>query len=71
MTGQPWVQHLSMAAQDGQIDWQVSVTDDAAAEDLLLRLILEDRNLKVKHFGRKTYNLEDVFLEMIGKENSK
>jgi len=71
VTGQPWVQHLSMAAQDGQIDWQVSVTDDAAAEDLLLRLILEDRNLKVKHFGRKTYNLEDVFLEMIGKENSK
>ena len=71
VTGQPWVQHLSMAAQDGQIDWQVSVTDDAAAEDLLLRLILEDRNLKVKHFGRKTYNLEEVFLEMIGKENSK
>jgi ABC-2 type transport system ATP-binding protein len=69
--GQPWVQHLSTAAQDGQIDWQVSVTDDAAAEDLLLRLILEDRNLKVKHFGRKTYNLEEVFMDMIGKENSK
>jgi ABC-2 type transport system ATP-binding protein len=71
VTSQPWVQHLSMAAQDGQSDWQVSVTDDAAAEDLLLRMILEDRTLKVKHFGRKTYNLEDVFLEMIGKENSK
>lgn len=71
VTGQPWVQHLSMAAEDGQIDWQVSVTDDAAAEDLLLRLILEDRSLKVKHFGRKTYNLEEVFMEMIGKENSK
>jgi len=68
---QPWVQNVSMAANDGQIDWQVSVTDDAAAEDLLLRLILEDRSLKVKHFGRKTYNLEDIFMEMIGKENSK
>jgi len=71
VTGQPWVQHLSMVAEEGQIDWQVSVTDDAAAEDMLLRLILEDRSLKVKHFGRKTYNLEEVFLEMIGKENSK
>jgi ABC-2 type transport system ATP-binding protein len=71
VTGQPWVQNVSMAANDGQIDWQVSVTDDAAAEDLLLRLILEDRSLKVKHFGRKTYNLEDIFMEMIGKENSK
>jgi len=71
VTAQPWVQHLSVAAEDGQIDWQVSVSDDAAAEDLLLRLILEDRSLKVKHFGRKTYNLEEVFLELVGKENSK
>ncbi len=69
--GQSWVQHLSTAADDGLIHWQVRVTDEAAAEDLLLRLILEDRSLKVKHFGRKTYNLEEVFLEMVGKENSK
>jgi hypothetical protein len=47
------------------------VSDEAAAEDLLLRLTLEDRSLKVKHFGRKTYNLEEVFLELVGKENSK
>jgi hypothetical protein len=25
----------------------------------------------VKTFGRKTYNLEEVFLELVGKENSK
>ena len=71
VTGQAWVQHLSTAVNDGLIHWQVSVTDDAAADDLLLRLILEDRSLKVRHFGRKTYNLEEVFLEMVGKENSK
>jgi ABC-2 type transport system ATP-binding protein len=71
VTGQPWVQNLSMTADDGLTCWQVSVTDEAAAEDLLLGLILEDRSLKVKHFGRKTYNLEEVFLEMIAKENSK
>jgi ABC-2 type transport system ATP-binding protein len=69
--GQPWVQHLSMAADGGLTCWQVSVTDEAAAEDLLLGLILEDRSLKVKHFGRKTYNLEEVFLDLVGKENSK
>jgi ABC-2 type transport system ATP-binding protein len=71
VTGQPWVQNLSMTVEDGLTDWQVSVTDDSAAEDLLLRLVLEDRSLKVKHFGRKTYNLEEVFLELVGKENSK
>jgi len=68
---QPWVQNLGMAAEDSLVHWQVSVTDEIAAEDLLLRLILEDRSLKVKHFGRKTYNLEEVFLELVGKENSK
>jgi ABC-2 type transport system ATP-binding protein len=71
VTGQPWVQNLSITAVDGLTSWQVSVSDEAAAEDLLLRLILEDRSLKVKHFGRKTYNLEEVFIEIVGKENSK
>jgi ABC-2 type transport system ATP-binding protein len=71
VTSQPWVQNLSTATDDGLTSWQVSVTDETAAEDQLLRLILEDRNLKVKHFGRKTYNLEEVFLDLVGKENSK
>jgi ABC-2 type transport system ATP-binding protein len=69
--GQPWVQHLSTVVEDGLTCWQVSVSDDAAVEDLLLRLILEDRSLKVKRFGRKTYNLEEVFLVIVEKENSK
>ena len=69
--GQTWVQHLSAAVDDSLTRWQVSVTDDAAADDLLLRLILEDRSLRVRHFGRKTYNLEEVFLDMVRKENSK
>jgi ABC-2 type transport system ATP-binding protein len=70
VASQPWVQNVSMAPEDGLTCWQVSVTDDAAAEDLLLRLILEDRSLKVKHFGRKTYDLEEVFLELVGKGQS-
>jgi len=71
VTGQSWVTNLSVTADDGLTCWQVSVTDNAAAEDQLLGLILEDHSLKVKHFGRKTYNLEEVFLELVGKENSK
>ena len=71
VVGQPWVQNLSVTADDGLTCWQVSVTDEAAAEDQLQRLILEDRSIKVKHFGRKTYNLEEVFLELVGKESTK
>jgi ABC-2 type transport system ATP-binding protein len=71
ITNQAWVQNLSTEPENGQITWQVSVTDEDAAEDLLLRTVLEDRSIKVKNFGRKTYNLEQVFLELVGKENSK
>ena len=71
ISGQPWVQNLSRTTDDGLIRWQVSVSDAAAAEDQLLELILESRGLKVKNFGRKTYNLEEVFLQLVEKENSK
>lgn len=66
---QPWVQQVLSAAEDGQSSWQVCVSDEDAAEDQLLRLILEDRELKVKHFGRKTYNLEEVFMSIIEGSN--
>jgi ABC-2 type transport system ATP-binding protein len=68
---QPWVQSLSAIMKDGLNHWQVSVKDDEAAEDQLLLLILEDRALRVKSFGRKTYNLEEVFLTMVGEEQTK
>jgi ABC-2 type transport system ATP-binding protein len=71
VNGQPWVESLSMTPEDGWSRWQVSVSDESLAEDQLLRLILEDRSLTVRNFGRKTYNLEEVFLGIIGKENSK
>ena len=66
---QPWVQQVLSAAEDGQTSWQVCVSDEDAAEDQLLRLILEDRELRVKRFGRKTYNLEEVFMSIIEGSN--
>ncbi|HSL45037.1 MAG TPA: ABC transporter ATP-binding protein [Anaerolineales bacterium] len=68
---QAWVQSVSTESNNGLTTWQVSVKDDEAAEDRLLRLILEDRAVRVKSFGRKTYNLEEVFLNLVGEENSK
>ena len=71
VSGQPWVQNLSVTAGEGLTHWQVNVTNSDAAEDQLLRLILEERNLKVTYFGHKTYDLEEVFLDLVGKENSR
>jgi hypothetical protein len=44
----------------------VTVTDEAAAEHQLLRLVLDDRALTVTEFGRKKYDLEEVFMSLVG-----
>jgi ABC-2 type transport system ATP-binding protein len=69
LESQPWVQQVLSTAEDGHTNWQVCVSDEDAAEDQLLRLILEDRDLRVKRFGRKTYNLEEVFMSIIEGSN--
>ena len=45
--------------------WQVSVSDEKAAKEKLLRLVLSDNSLNVTDFGRKTYNLEEIFLNIV------
>ncbi len=61
---QPWVSGIEASQKDGQITWQVSVTDEAAAEDQLMGLLVSN-GLKVSNFSRKEQNLEDVFLNIV------
>ena len=70
VANQPWVRSLNVEFNNGVVNWQVSVSDEDAAEDQMLRLILEDREVSVKNFGRKTHNLEEVFLSLVGEELS-
>ena len=66
---QPWVTGvIATPAEDGT-DLQVTVTDSAAAEHQLLRLLLADEAASVTSFGRKTYQLEEVFLRMVEGDN--
>ena len=44
------------------------MTDEAAAEDQLLRLVMEDPALTVTEFGRKKHDLEEVFMSIVGEE---
>ncbi len=62
---QPWVTGLSATPGSGLVQWQVSVTDEAVAEAELLRLILAERGVNVTEFGRKHYDLEEVFLSIV------
>ena len=48
-----------------QTTWQVAVTDEQAAKEQLLRLVLADEGLTVTEFGRKRYELEEIFINIV------
>ena len=64
ITGLPWVSGIKASQADGQTNWQVSVTDEAAAKDQLMSLLVSS-GLKVFNFSRQEQNLEDVFINII------
>jgi ABC-2 type transport system ATP-binding protein len=64
VNGQTWVSGIEASKRGEQTMWEVSVTDEAAAEDQLLSLLVS-AGCKVADFGRKEHNLEDVFLKIV------
>ncbi|MBX3084672.1 MAG: ABC transporter ATP-binding protein [Anaerolineae bacterium] len=69
IANQPWVSAVNVLPDgEGSSTWQVSVTDETAAESQLLRLVLQDSALTVTEFGRKKYDLEEVFMSIVGEE---
>ena len=65
----PWVNHVTHRAHSGGASWQISVSDEALAENLLLRLIMQDPNITVTEFNRKRYELEEVFMDIVQGDN--
>lgn len=63
---QPWVSSVDVSADVSGRRWLVGVTDEDAAEERLLRLVLASESVKVVSFGRKRRTLEEAFLSLIG-----
>ena len=59
-----WVSGIKAAQKDGQTVWDISVTDQEAAEDQLMSLLVSS-GLKISDFGKKEQNLEDIFLSIV------
>lgn len=69
VSSQPWVSAVNIFPDNnGSSTWQISVADELAAEEDLLRLVLEDRAVTVTEFGRKKHDLEEVFMNIVGEE---
>jgi ABC-2 type transport system ATP-binding protein len=65
LSQQSWISTISTKVVEGSIYWEISVTDTEAAEANLLRLVLTDPNVSVSQFGRKTYELEAIFMSLV------
>jgi ABC-2 type transport system ATP-binding protein len=68
VANQAWVTGIQISSVNGRTVWQVSVTDEEAAKLQLLRLILSDEKVSVVEFRPKKYELEEVFLNIVGGE---
>ena len=60
---EPWVDAVE---RRGPRSWEVTVTDRAAAEHTLLRLLVGDHGVPVTDFRPARHSLEDIYLELVG-----
>jgi ABC-2 type transport system ATP-binding protein len=65
LAGQPWISSLKPKVNNKHIQWEIGVTDPVQAEAQLLRLVLANQSVTISQFGRKTYNLESIFMDLV------
>ncbi len=65
ISGLPWVTSLQSEEKSGVTRWLVSVSEEAAAERDLLPAILSGGEVIVVDYGRKRYELEEVFMNIV------
>ena len=70
---QAWVTKVETIPQGATTQMLVTVTDETAAQNQLLRLLMADEELVVSNYGRKTIELEDIFVNIVegGQNDSK
>lgn len=60
----PWVTGVSESHRNHESHWQVTVSDEQTAEEMLLR-VLVTQPVVVTEFRRKQIDLEDVFMQVV------
>jgi ABC-2 type transport system ATP-binding protein len=70
ISSQEWVSGVTVVPGDTRTTLQVAVSDEEAAENELLRLAVCDGKATVTEFGKRRYELEDVFVEIVEGSNN-
>ena len=66
---QPWVSSIKLDHGEGQTDWQITVLDEKTAEASLLRIVISNDGLIVTEFGRKKFELEEIFMNLLSEQS--
>lgn len=64
----PWVSKVTLGHKNGTTQLLVNVENEEAARARLLREILTDESVEVVSFGREKYELEDIFIKLVGEK---
>lgn len=65
LANQGWVSEVTVIPKDEQNQLLVHVTDEAMAQRHLLRLLLSDESLVISKYGRRQYELEEIFINIV------
>lgn len=65
LSQQAWVTQSQASELNGETTFVIGVSDTEKAENQLARLLLVDEALVMTEFKRKTYELEEIFMEIV------
>ena len=60
-----YVTSVTAKEEDGRVHLVVAVDDEERAKNEMLRSVLSDKSITVTEFGRRKYDLEEVFLRLV------
>lgn len=73
LKSQSWVTQVHPLPHNGAAPdvarWEIVVSDDAVAEQQLFRLLARQDDLFVLEYGRKSVELEEIFMQLVEGEN--
>ena len=63
-----WVTGVETDISGNSVNWEIAVSDTDAADQELLRLIINEDETVVHSFGRRQHRLEEIFMELMSEE---
>jgi len=65
-----YITNIKSETKKDAMIWYISVNDESKAEERLLRTVLSDNSIRVLEFSKKQYELEEIFLNLIGEDEN-